>query len=181
MASDDPTAKRKYSVFAQVHNETKNWGGAALRRGYVAKGHGRQKRAFKVKLIGEGVNDYSKPYREAFTDTLNEVFKTDDKGRGALGILDPTPNNASEIGENRDLYMFSLNGRDLSLSGIATSSVAQVDDEVARIRQYFASLMGARDEASREVEEALVFLGRITGTAYRHGIPVDLPVPILSV
>ena len=181
MASDDPTAKRKYSVFAQLHNETKNWGGAALRRGYVAKGHGGQKRAFKVKLIGEGVNDYSGPYREAFTDTLNEVFKTDDKGRGALGILDPTPNNASEIGENRDLYMFSLNGRDLSLSGIATSSVAQVDDEEARIRQYFASLMGARDEASREVEEALVFLGRITGTAYRHGIPVDLPVPILSV
>jgi hypothetical protein len=181
MSSDDPNAKRKYSVFAQLHNETKNWGGAALRRGYVAKGHGGQKRAFKVKLIGEGVNDYSGPYREAFTDALSEVVKTDDKGRGSLGVLDPTPNNASAIGDNRELYMFSLNGRDLSLSGSATSSVATVADEEARLRQHFGSLMAARDEASREVEEALVFLGRITGTAYRHGIPVDLPLPIQSV
>jgi hypothetical protein len=56
-----------------------------------------------------------------------------------------------------------------------------VADEEARLRQHFGSLMAARDEASREVEEALVFLGRITGTAYRHGIPVDLPLPIQSV
>jgi hypothetical protein len=181
MSSEDLSAKRKYSVFAQLHNETKNWGGAALRRGYVAKGHGGQKRAFKVKLIGEGVNDYSGPYREAFTDALSEVTKTDDKGRGVLGVFDPTPNNASEIGENRDLYMFSLNGRDLSLSGSATSSVATVADEEGRLREYFASLMAARDEASREVEEALVFLGRITGAAYRHGIPVDLPLPMQAV
>lgn len=181
MSSDDRSTKRKYSVFAQLQNETKNWGGAALRRGFVAKGHGGQKRAFKVKLIGEGVNDYSGPYREAFTDTMNEVLKIDDDGQGALGVLDPTPNNASEIGENRDLYMFSLNGRDLTTTGSATASVSSVASEEARIRQCFASLMGTRDEASREVEEALVFLGRITGTAYRHGIPVDLPLPIQSV
>jgi hypothetical protein len=79
------------------------------------------------------------------------------------------------------LYMFSLNGRDLSLSGSATSSVATVADEEGRLREYFASLMAARDEASREVEEALVFLGRITGAAYRHGIPVDLPLPMQAV
>jgi HECT-domain (ubiquitin-transferase) len=49
------------------------------------------------------------------------------------------------------------------------------------LRQNFASVVTARDECSREVEEALVFLGRITGTAFRHGIPLDLPFAMNSV
>jgi len=177
MSGNDVSAKRKYSVFAQLHNETKGWGGAALRRGYVAKGHGGQRRAFKVKLIGEGVNDYSGPYREVFTDALSEVLNVLKSG-GTLGVLDPTPNNSSQIGGNRDLYMFSLNGRDMTNSNLGTISVS---DEEQCIRQSFSSLIAARDESSREVEEALVFLGRITGTAYRHGIPVDLPFPLQCV
>ena len=179
MMSDDTAAKKKYSVFAQLHNETKNWGGAALRRGYVAKGHGGQKRAFKVKLVGEGVNDYSGPYREVFADTFKEVLVSDSAGRGVLGVLDQTPNNLSEIGENRELFMFSLNGQ--ILTKIPIKLPDDVDSQESRIRESFVSLMGARDEASREVEEALIFLGRITGTAFRHGIPVDLPLPMESV
>jgi hypothetical protein len=174
----DVGAKRKHSVFAQLHNETKGWGGAALRRGFVAKGHGGQKRAFKVKLIGEGVNDYSGPYREAFTDAMREIVNLDQNGRGSLGVLDPSPNNFSGTGENRDLYMFSLNGRDLSSLSWACANVCA---EELRIRESFSSLTMARDEASREVEEALIFLGRIIGTAYRHGIPLDLPLPLYSV
>jgi hypothetical protein len=61
MLGDGRSAKRMYTVFSQFLSETKNWGGASLCRGFVAKGHGGQKRAFKVKLIGEGVNDYSGP------------------------------------------------------------------------------------------------------------------------
>ena len=106
------SSKRKHSVFAQLLNETKGWGGAALRRGFVAKGHGDQKRAFKVKPIGEGVNDYSGPYREAFSEALGETRDSNKQGRGNLGVLDPTPNNASEVCDDRDLYMFSLNGRE---------------------------------------------------------------------
>lgn len=176
MSSDDPSARRKYSVFAQLQSETRNWGGAALRRGYVAKGHGGQKRAFKVKLIGEGVNDYSGPYREAFTDAIGELLKADADGKGSLGVLDPTPNNASSISDNRDLFMFSLNGRDLTC--LQEKWALPVCGSESRLRESFASLLLARDEASREVEEALVFLGRITGTAFRHGIAVDLPLPI---
>jgi hypothetical protein len=178
MSGPDEGAKRKHSVFAQLHNETKGWGGAALRRGFVAKGHGGQKRAFKVKLIGEGVNDYSGPYREAFTDALGETLNVDNQGRGSVGVLDPTANNASEIGENRGLYMFSLNGRDINAS---TSTKSAHSHEERRIRESFSSLTATRDEASREVEEALVFLGRIMGTAFRHGIPLDLPLPLESV
>lgn len=179
MGGNDNGAKRKYSVFAQLHNETKGWGGAALRRGYIAKGHGGQRRAFKVKLIGEGVNDYSGPYREAFTDAMIEVLDVDSSGGGSLGVLDPTPNNSSDLGENRELYMFSLNGR--KLSDIKILPDREVSEEECRIRQSFSTLTAPRDEMSREVEEALVFLGRITGTAYRHSIPVDLPLPLHSV
>lgn len=183
MAGSDGAAKRKYSVFAQLHNETKSWGGAALRRGYVAKGHGGQRRAFKVKLIGEGVNDYSGPYREVFTDAMSEVLDVQQAGQGSLCVLDPTPNNSAEIGENRDLFMFSLNGLDLPKTKNLNSNdddLSLLDEEV-RIRQSFSSLIAAKDEPSREVEEALVFLGRMTGTAFRHGIPIDLPLPVHTV
>lgn len=180
MAGTDIGAKRKYSVFAQLHNETKGWGGAALRRGYVAKGHGGQRRAFKVKLIGEGVNDYSGPYREAFTDAFSEILEVDPVlSRGALGVLDPTPNRSSDLGENRELCMFSLNGR--NLSGLEKSMKKNVSVEERRIWKSFSSLTAPRDELSREVEDSLVFLGRLTGTAYRHGIPVDLPLSLHTV
>jgi len=142
-----------------------------------------EKRAFKVKLIGEGVNDYSGPYREAFTDAISEILVPDPNNgsRGALGVLDPTPNNASAIGNQRDLMMFSLNGRDLNASAFSElTPFANRAKQEGRIRQYFASFMCPRDESSREVEEALVFLGRLAATAYRHGIPVDLPLPIKS-
>jgi len=180
LQSGEKIVKRKYSVFSQLQSETRNLGGAALRRGYVAKGHGGQKRAFRVKLVGEGVNDYSGPYREVFADAFSEILKTDSEGVGALGVLDATPNRAAEIGETRDLYMFSLNGQILDTVR-KDFDLVDVSKEELAIREHFASLIAPRNEASREVEDALVFLGRITGTAYRHGIPVDLPLPIESV
>ena len=102
----------------------------------------------------------------------------DIQGRGSLAVLDPSPNNASEIGENRGLHMFSLNGRALSAP---FSGKPSLSNEEQRIRESFSSLTAARDETSREVEEALIFLGRLTGTAFRHGIPLDLPLPLESV
>jgi HECT-domain (ubiquitin-transferase)/SPRY domain len=180
MESDDAGAKRKCSVFAQLQGEIRSWVGAALRRGYVAKGHGGQKRAFKVKLVGEGVNDYSGPYREVFADAVSELTRSDPDGRGDLGVLDSTPNHVSGIGENRDLLMFSLNGRDLTHLQEKWSR-SNASEWECLLRQNFASVVTPRDESSREVEEALVFLGRITGTAFRHGIPLDLPFPLNSV
>jgi len=178
MSGDDVEAKRKYSVFAQLQDETKAWGGAAFRRGFVAKGHGGQKRAFKMKLIGEGVNDYSGPYREAFTDALGEILQVGTSGNGSLGVLDPTPNNVSGIGENRDLFMFSRNKTDTSKISDIKQSLTCTERS---IRSNFSTLITTGDESSREVEEALVFLGRLVGTAFRHGIPLDLPLPMDSV
>lgn len=179
MTGTDNSAKRKYSVLAQLCSETKSWGGATLRRGYVAKGHGGQKRAFKVKFVGEGVNDYSGPYREAFTDAMAEVLKTNEDGSGDLGVLDRSPNNSSSIGEDRDCYIFSKNFRPLD-DPFVTSEQGNCRT-VKSIRANFATLLLKKDEASREVEESLVFLGRLVGTAYRHGIAVDLPLPLGTV
>lgn len=33
---------------------------------HTGKGHGGQRRAFKVRFLGEGVNDYGGPYRAVF-------------------------------------------------------------------------------------------------------------------
>lgn len=61
---ENQVGKKEHSIFGQMQSELRGWSGNTLRRGYVARGHGGQPRAFKVKLIGEGVNDYSGPYRE---------------------------------------------------------------------------------------------------------------------
>ena len=81
MALDETPLKKKHSVFSQLQREMRGWSGATLRRGFVAKGHGGQKRAFKVKLVGEGVNDYSGPYREVFTDAIQEVTDLNPSGQ----------------------------------------------------------------------------------------------------
>jgi hypothetical protein len=174
--------KRKYSVFSQLQHETRSWGGAGLRRAFVAKGHGGQKRAFKVKLIGEGCNDYSGPYREIFTDSLSEITNTSSDGPsvfGTLGVLDPTPNNVAAVGDQRDLFMFSLNRSDTHACLPPLSPSLSSSEKL--IRSSFASLLASRGESSREVEEALVFLGRLVGTALRHGIALDLPLPLETI
>jgi hypothetical protein len=175
---------KKYSVFSQLQSEMRSWSGAPLRRGFVAKGHGGQKRAFKVKLIGEGVNDYSGPYREAFTDAIREVTETNEAGHGVLNVLEPTPNTLAAVGENRGLFSFSVGDQQLE---IANNSLLQkeadslVSEEEQLIRKSFSSFLVKTDESWREAEEALMFLGRLAGTACRHGIHIDLPLPLKSV
>ncbi len=59
----NPLDRMRQSVFGQLHKEMRSWSSSSYRRSYVGKGHGGQKRAFKVKFTGEGVNDYGGPYR----------------------------------------------------------------------------------------------------------------------
>jgi len=181
MLSDDCTLKRKFSVFSQLQHEMRNWSGAALRRGHVAKGHGGQKRAFKVKLVGEGVNDYSGPYREVFTDALREVTELDKTGHGTLGVLEPSPNQTSSVGEDQSLYLFSAESTMLRDGLSIEEEVFKVTDDESALRNNFASYIGKTSESTREVEDSLIFLGKLVGTACRHGIPVDLPLPLLLV
>eukprot|EP00804_Cyclotella_cryptica_P018743 CCRYP_007226-RB/>CCRYP_007226-RB protein AED:0.02 eAED:0.02 QI:214/0.83/0.84/1/1/1/13/1126/5186 len=174
MSSDDGASKRKHSVFSQLQREMRGWSGATLRRGFVAKGHGGQKRAFKVKLVGEGVNDYSGPYREVFTDAMLEVIDIDRAGHSSLGVLEPTSNNEADLGDGRDLFMFANSGNTIA-SGSYTEKLSSEEKEMLN---SFSTLTRSTTEHSREVEDALVFLGKLAGTACRHGIPVDLPLPL---
>ena len=41
---------------------------------HAGKGHGGQRRAFKVRFLGEGVNDYGGPYRAVF-EQVRFVFR----------------------------------------------------------------------------------------------------------
>lgn len=86
------------SVFGQLFKEMKTWPNAAMRRSYIAHGHGGQKRAFKVKFVGEGVNDYGGPYRAVFEQALDELQGDDhvvSGSRGLLPLLVPCPNRSS--------------------------------------------------------------------------------------
>ena len=174
IASESSILKRKHSVFSQLQREMRGWSGATFRRGFVAKGHGGQKRAFKVKLVGEGVNDYSGPYREVFTDAMSEVTDVDTEGMSSLGVLEPTPNNEAELGDGRDLFMFAKH----SGSSIIDEQMDQLSLEEREMLHSFSSLTCVSTEQSREVEDSIVFLGKLAGTACRHSIPIDLPLPL---
>lgn len=172
----DIANKTKSSIFSQLYNEIKSWSGAALRRGFVAKGHGGQKRAFKVKLVGEGVNDYSGPYREIFTDAIREVSEYDESGRSFLGVLEPSPNHIAEVGDGRELFIFST-GEDLS-SDTNSHSVMKASPSEDSVTKYFSSLMHGIDESGRDAESRVAFLGRMAATATRHLIPADFNLPL---
>lgn len=178
MALDDSSTKKKHSVFSQLQREMRGWSGATLRRGFVAKGHGGQKRAFKVKLVGEGVNDYSGPYREVFTDAMQEVTDLDPSGISSLGVLQPSANNQADVGEGRDLFVFALSPHDLSELCEPNNEVEMLSNEEQDLLNTFSSLTYKKNENSREIEEALAYLGKLVGTATRHGIPCDLPLPL---
>merc|ERR1712194_484648 len=172
MALDDSSMKKKHSVFSQLQREMRGWSGATLRRGYVAKGHGGQKRAFKVKLVGEGVNDYSGPYREVFTDAMQEVTDRDPSGNSSLGVLQPSANNQADIGEGRDLFVFALSPNDSSAFNEPENNTAMLSNEERDLLNSFSSLAHKKNENSREIEDALGYLGKLVGTACRHSIPV---------
>ena len=68
------TDRVKQTVFGQLKDSMKKWTDASFRRAYLGKGHGGQKRAFKVKFLGEGVNDYGGPYRAVFEQVGAYVY-----------------------------------------------------------------------------------------------------------
>lgn len=179
MASHDSSMKKKHSVFSQLQREMSGWSGATLRRGFVAKGHGGQKRAFKVKLVGEGVNDYSGPYREVFTDAMREVTDLDPSGCSSLGVLQPSANNQTDVGDGRELFIFALPSNYYSnVFNQFEKSKYMLSFEEKELLNSYSSLTHKKDESYREIEEAVTYLGKLAGTAFRHNIPVDLPLPI---
>ena len=104
----------KQSVFGQLHKELRSWPNSSFRRSYVGKGHGGQKRGFKVKFVGEGVNDYGGPYRAVFEQVVDEVQcdavtvgGTKPSEKCLLPLLIPCPNKCTAVGNNQDKFILS--------------------------------------------------------------------------
>eukprot|EP01038_Epipyxis_sp_PR26KG_P004035 gene4035-5772_t len=141
----------KQSVFGQMHKEMRAWTSASFRRSYVGKGHGGQKRAFKVKFIGEGVNDYGGPYRAVFEQVVDEL-QCDTVALGGrkpserclLPLLIPCPNRSSAVGLNQDKFLLS------------SSPVASPINQ-----------------------ELVQFFGKVVGTAVRHHLNVALDLSLM--
>ena len=180
LASLDMAQMKKQSVFSQLYNEIKSWSGTTLRRSFVAKGHGGQKRAFKVKLVGEGVNDYSGPYREVFADALREVFTADEKGNGYLGLTVRSANAISDVGDNRNLFL--LAGDDVDDSDRIQLIKSCVSPDERLLLGQFSRYLGLQNEFHKDMGDfdLIFFLGQLCGTAVRHNIQLDLPFPLGS-
>ncbi|RYG70468.1 hypothetical protein EON64_00055 [archaeon] len=152
LASVKSSAERvKQSVFGQLHKEMRSWPASQFRRAYVGKGHGGQRRAFKVKFLGEGVNDYGGPYRAVFEQVVDELQcdavtggtgKVSDKC--LLPLLLPCPNKVSSVGSNQDKFLFNSH------------------PSIAPMSQEFA-----------------IFLGRLVGMAVRHHLHLALDLSLL--
>jgi hypothetical protein len=142
----NPMERMKQSVFGQLHKELRAWSNASFRRSYIGQGHGGQKRAFKVKFIGEGVNDYGGPYRAVFEQIVDELrvdtlssASSKISERCLLPLLLPCPNRVISAGANQDKYILSTGNL-----------------------------------ASPMIQELMIFLGKLIGMAVRHHLSMAL-------
>lgn len=148
-----PSDRLRKSVFGQLYREMRTWSDSAFRRAYCGKGHGGQKRAFKVKFLGEGVNDYGGPYRAVFEQIVDELQmdNVDLSESGLLPLLVPCPNRRSGSGSNQDKFVLNPScGTNSGTNGTGTGPIAL---ELHR------------------------FLGKLIGTAVRHGLQMGLDLP----
>ncbi|CAM9945686.1 unnamed protein product, partial [Discosporangium mesarthrocarpum] len=147
---NNSSERLRHLVFGQLHREMRTWPSSSFRRAYVGKGHGGQRRAFTVKFLGEGVNDYGGPYRAVFEQVVDEL-QSDQlalAGKGQadqclLPVLVPCPNRSANVGTNQDKFIFN--------PGPAASK--PITQELAE------------------------FLGKLVGMAVRHGLQMGLDLP----
>jgi len=108
----DSELRFRRSVFGQLYSEMIKWSDHSLRRAYVGKGHGGQKRSFKVKFLGEGVKDYGGPYRATFEEIADELQNDqewpDSRLECLLPLFLPCPNRYNSTGDaGRDKFVFN--------------------------------------------------------------------------
>uniref|UniRef100_M4BN19 HECT-type E3 ubiquitin transferase n=1 Tax=Hyaloperonospora arabidopsidis (strain Emoy2) TaxID=559515 RepID=M4BN19_HYAAE len=148
-----PGDRLRRSVFGQLYREMRVWSDSFFRRAYCGKGHGGQRRAFKVKFLGEGVNDYGGPYRAVFEQIVDELQMDNvelSKGeQGLLPLLIPCPNRRSATGSNQDKFLLNPS------CGTALLTNGPMALDLHR------------------------FLGKLIGTAVRHGLQMGLDLPAL--
>ncbi len=151
-AISSPSDRFRQSVFGQLHREMRGWPASAFRRAHVGKGHGGQRRAFKVKFLGEGVDDYGGPYRAVFEQVADELQKDDlalKPGQRVengclLPLLVPSPNRVAMVGREQGKFLLA------------------------------PGPVGATAFSGSFIEELACFLGKLLGVAVRHGLQMGL-------
>lgn len=128
-------------------------------------------RAFKVKFLGEGSNDYGGPLREVFDDIVDEV----QGGAKGLKVLYATPNNQAGVGEGQDLFWFESGSgddgdRNDSDHGDTGVTYGTVENKIAKA---YEGLLVQNNEKQK-------FFGKLAGNALRCGIPLPMRLPKLS-
>lgn len=120
----------RQSVFGQLFSHIRLWNDSSFRRSYIAKGHGGQRRSFKVKFLGEGVNDYGGPYRAVFEQIIDELqcdHHVLPSGKTLFPLLVPSNNRGSSVGLIQDKFV-------LSTHSVSASDVERMN--------FFGKLLG---------------------------------------
>jgi hypothetical protein len=165
---------------------------APYRRSYIGKGHDGQPRSFKVKFLGEGVNDYGGPYRAVFEQIIDEL-KMDNI------VLNNISNNANNVAASGNPLPTSpttpassrvngtISATDSNLGGNGTGSIIQrcvlpllfpspnrLTGTGMNQDKYLLSSSGNNSVLSPINQELMIFLGRFIGMAIRHHLNMAL-------
>ena len=71
--------------------------------------------------------------------------------------------------------MIDKNDFDFCSSKRLSRQIASEEETI--IRNNYSSYVSGRNEGARDAEESILFLGKLSAVACRHGILVDLPLP----
>lgn len=154
-----PDARLRRSLLGQLYGEVRSWPAAAFRRSYVGKGHGGQERAFKVKFLGEGVNDYGGPYRAVFEQVADELQFDRFDGGGPQAVPKP-PDGA------------------MSLLPILVPCPARQSNAEGSGADRFV-LNPSEDMTSPAALDVFSFVGTLWAVAVRHHLTMPLALPDL--
>lgn len=158
----------RQSLFGQLMTATRTWSDTAFRRAYSHVQDAGQRRAFFVKLLGEGVDDNGGPYRAALQTAAAE------EPAGVLGFFVPCPNGESKTGGNWDRVVFApLLPDDVASTVAGALAVSSGGASCATS----APAVGAPHRAPGPSHRALTeyrFLGLLSATALRDGVLLPL-------
>lgn len=152
------TARLAASVTGQLFAALRDWDDGALRRSYLGKGHGGQRRAFKVEFVDEGVQDHGGPYRELLEAVFAELQTEAPRPLGdSAPMLLPllTPVSASSPGGSGGAGGVAVGGHSAAADTFTLSPTA-LGQLGTSMRNHYA------------------FIGRLMGMGLRHGVHAPL-------
>lgn len=98
-----------HSLLGQAYAQLGSIPNSELRRAFIKITDDSQKRTFKVRFAGEGVNDNGGPYRDCFNDWFNELQSS------MLPYFIPAPNTRDKVGNQQDLWIVHPGNTDIEM------------------------------------------------------------------